>query len=90
MPSDEKGGVGNGVGSDTDMALFDEASCLKRESVCVCERERERVERLTAETVWAILSMHMTTGRRLRQKAATESLLSTSERAAWALRRPIS
>lgn len=30
MPSDEKGGVGNGVGSDTDMALFDEASCLKR------------------------------------------------------------
>lgn len=44
----------------------------------------------TADTVSDILDMHMNTASRLRQKAATVSLLSTSLNFAVELRTPIS
>lgn len=44
----------------------------------------------TALTVSAIFATTMMTARRLRQKAATVSLLSTSLSLAWALRTPMS
>ena len=49
MPCDEESGVGDGVWADTDMALLDEARCLREEvrkrmeSNKIDERQRRSV-----------------------------------------------
>ena len=87
MPCDEKGGVSDSIGANTDVALFDELGGL---GWCVRVWGGSARGLRTALTVSAILLMHMKTARRRRQNAATVSLLSTSLSFACEVRTPMS